>query len=75
LLYEALVIEAFETLFNRRDYAAAQQFWSPHYIQRSAACHRRTRPRHAALHYVGGAHGYIDYPPMQAGVIADGSAS
>jgi epsilon-lactone hydrolase len=33
---KALVIEAFDTLFNRRDYAAAQQFWSPHYIQRSA---------------------------------------
>ena len=33
---KALVIEAFDTLFNRRDYAAAQQFWSQHYIQRSA---------------------------------------
>ena len=33
---KALVIEAFDTLFNRRDYAAAQQFWSPTYIQHSA---------------------------------------
>jgi epsilon-lactone hydrolase len=33
---KALVIEAFDTLFNRRDYAAAQRLWSPHYIQRSA---------------------------------------
>jgi predicted SnoaL-like aldol condensation-catalyzing enzyme len=33
---KALVIEAFDTLFNRRDYAAAQRFWSPHYIQHSA---------------------------------------
>jgi predicted SnoaL-like aldol condensation-catalyzing enzyme len=33
---KALVIEAFSTLFNRRDYAAAQRFWSPDYIQHSA---------------------------------------
>ena len=32
----AFVLEAFDTLFNRRDYAAAQRFWSPHYIQHSA---------------------------------------
>ena len=33
---KALVLEAFDTLFNKRDYAAAQQFWSPDYIQHSA---------------------------------------
>lgn len=33
---KALVLEAFDTLFNRRDYAAAAQFWSPDYIQHSA---------------------------------------
>src|SRR6266404_4545119 len=33
---KALVLEAFETLFNKRDYAAAENFWSPHYIQHSA---------------------------------------
>ena len=33
---KALVLEAFETLFNKRDYAAAEKFWSPHYIQHSA---------------------------------------
>ena len=32
----ALVLEAFDTLFNQRDYAAAQRFWSPDYIQHSA---------------------------------------
>src|SRR6516164_9105494 len=32
----ALVLEAFDTLFNRRDYAAAERFWSPGYIQHSA---------------------------------------
>jgi len=30
------VIDAFDTLFNRRDYAAAERFWSPDYVQRSA---------------------------------------
>jgi len=31
-----LVLEAFNTLFNKRDYAAAEKFWSPRYIQHSA---------------------------------------
>src|SRR3982074_3370988 len=30
------VLEAFDTLFNKRDYAAAERYWSPHYIQHSA---------------------------------------
>jgi predicted SnoaL-like aldol condensation-catalyzing enzyme len=33
---KALVLQAFETLFNKRDYAAAERFWSPQYIQHSA---------------------------------------
>ena len=33
---KALVLEAFDALFNRRDYAAAQRFWSSDYIQHSA---------------------------------------
>jgi predicted SnoaL-like aldol condensation-catalyzing enzyme len=33
---KALVIRAFDTLFNKRDYAAAERFWSPNYIQHSA---------------------------------------
>jgi predicted SnoaL-like aldol condensation-catalyzing enzyme len=33
---KTLVLEAFDTLFNKRDYAAAEKFWSPHYIQHSA---------------------------------------
>jgi predicted SnoaL-like aldol condensation-catalyzing enzyme len=33
---KALVLEAFDTLFNRRDYTAAEPFWSPGYIQHSA---------------------------------------
>ena len=31
-----LVLEAFDTLFNKRDYLAAEKFWSPAYIQHSA---------------------------------------
>jgi predicted SnoaL-like aldol condensation-catalyzing enzyme len=30
------VLRAFDTLFNKRDYAAAERFWSPRYIQHSA---------------------------------------
>ena len=30
------VLNAFDILFNKRDYASAQRFWSPHYIQHSA---------------------------------------
>jgi predicted SnoaL-like aldol condensation-catalyzing enzyme len=33
---KALVLEAFDALFNWRDYAAAERFWSPSYIQHSA---------------------------------------
>jgi predicted SnoaL-like aldol condensation-catalyzing enzyme len=33
---KALVLEAFDTLFNRRDYATAERYWSPDYIQHSA---------------------------------------
>jgi len=35
-LNKALVLEAFDTLFNKRDYAAAERYWSPQYIQHSA---------------------------------------
>jgi hypothetical protein len=34
-LNKALVLEAFDTLFNKRDYAAAERYWSPQYIQHS----------------------------------------
>ena len=33
---KAILLEAFDALFNRRDYAAAQRFWSDQYIQHSA---------------------------------------
>ena len=31
-----LVLEAFDTLFNRRDYIVAERYWSSKYIQHSA---------------------------------------
>lgn len=33
---KALVLEAFDTLFNQRNYSAAERFWSERYIQHSA---------------------------------------
>src|SRR3989441_11537509 len=33
---KALVLEAFDALFNRRDFAAAEQYYSPTYVQHSA---------------------------------------
>ena len=33
---KALVLKAFDTLFNQRDYVAAECYWSPKYIQHSA---------------------------------------
>jgi predicted SnoaL-like aldol condensation-catalyzing enzyme len=33
---KAMVLEAFDALFNKRDYGAAERFWSESYIQHSA---------------------------------------
>src|ERR1700724_3076965 len=33
---KAIVLAAFDTLFNKRDYKGAEHFWSPDYIQHSA---------------------------------------
>ncbi len=33
---KALVLKAFDTLFNQRDYEAASKYWSDKYIQHSA---------------------------------------
>jgi predicted SnoaL-like aldol condensation-catalyzing enzyme len=33
---KTIVLKAFDTLFNKRDYVAAERFWSPEYIQHSA---------------------------------------
>jgi predicted SnoaL-like aldol condensation-catalyzing enzyme/predicted ester cyclase len=53
-----IVLEAFETLFNKRNYQAAEKFWSPDYIQHSAhippgrdGLFNLVRAAPAALHY------------------------
>jgi predicted SnoaL-like aldol condensation-catalyzing enzyme len=33
---KALVLEAFDALFNKRDYSSAERFWSDRYVQHSA---------------------------------------
>jgi len=33
---KALVLKAFDTLFNKRNYEFAEEFWSDHYVQHSA---------------------------------------
>jgi len=33
---KSFVLEAFDVLFNQRDYVAAERYWSPDYIQHSA---------------------------------------
>ena len=33
---KALVLKAFDVLFNKRNYAEAERYWSPRYIQHSA---------------------------------------
>jgi predicted SnoaL-like aldol condensation-catalyzing enzyme len=33
---KTLVLEAFDALFNQRDYANAERYWLPNYIQHSA---------------------------------------
>jgi predicted SnoaL-like aldol condensation-catalyzing enzyme len=33
---KAIVLQSFDLLFNKRDYAAAERFWSERYIQHSA---------------------------------------
>ena len=33
---KAVVLQAFDTLFNKRDYKAAERYWSSNYIQHSA---------------------------------------
>jgi predicted SnoaL-like aldol condensation-catalyzing enzyme len=33
---KAIVLKAFDTLFNKRNYTAAERFWSSNYIQHSA---------------------------------------
>ena len=67
---KALVLEAFDTLFNKRDYKAAQRYWSSSYIQHSAhiqpgrdGLFDLIRSTRATLKYEPGT---IDYASQQA---------
>ena len=42
---KAIVLEAFDTLFNKRDYAGAKRFWSDRYIQHTAPTSRQAARR------------------------------
>ena len=46
---KSIVLEAFETLFNKRDYRNALTFWSPKYFQHSAHRPERSSGRHRAF--------------------------
>ena len=56
---KALVLKAFDTLFNQRDYAAAERFWSPDYIQ-----HTHIEPgREGLFNLIRGAPSTLKYEP------------
>src|SRR5258708_32693366 len=64
---KALVLEAFETLFNKRDYKAAERYWSPNYLQHSA----HIEPGHEGLfNLVRNAPSALKYEPGL--IVADG---
>src|SRR5271167_3205882 len=49
---KALVLEAFDTLFNKRDYAGAERYWSDRYIEhRRAGLFNLVRTMPATLRY------------------------
>jgi predicted SnoaL-like aldol condensation-catalyzing enzyme len=64
---KALVLEAFDTLFNKRDYVAAERFWSSNYVQHSA----HSEPcREGLFNLVRGAPASLMYEPGV--IVADG---
>jgi len=64
---KSLVLEAIDTLFNKRDYAAAEKFWSANYIQHSA----RIGPgRDGLFNFVKGSPSTLKYEPGL--IVADG---
>ncbi len=64
---KALVLEAFDTLFNKRDYAAAERSWSSDYIQHSA----HIEPGRAGLfNLIKAAPASLKYEP--GAIVADG---
>ena len=64
---KALVLEAFDTLFNKRDYKAAERYWSPNYIQHSA----HIKPgRDGLLDLIRSSPGTLRYEP--GAIVAEG---
>jgi predicted SnoaL-like aldol condensation-catalyzing enzyme len=64
---KALVLAAFDCLFNKRDYKAAEEYWSPNYIQHSA----HIEPgREGLFHLVKGLPPTLKYEPGI--IVADG---
>lgn len=47
---KTLVLEAFDTLVKKRDYAAAERFWSDHLIHRSTHIARGRSRLFALIH-------------------------
>src|SRR5258706_16055206 len=64
---KALVVEAFDTLFNKRDYASAQRYCSPDYIQHSAHI---APGREGLFHLIQSLPPTLKYEP--ATIVADG---
>jgi len=64
---KALVLKAFDTLFNKRDYKAAEIYWSPKYIQHSA----HIEPgREGLMNLIKGLPPTLKYEP--GAIVADG---
>ena len=64
---KALVVEAFDTLFNKRDYVTAERFWSSNYVQHSA----HIEPgREGLFNLIKGAPASLKYEPGV--IVADG---
>jgi predicted SnoaL-like aldol condensation-catalyzing enzyme len=64
---KALVLEAFDTLFNKRDYSSAERYWSPDYIQHSAHIEPR---REGLFTLVKGLPSTLKYEP--GAIVAEG---
>src|SRR5882672_7925498 len=64
---KALVLEAFDTLFNKRDYAQAERYWSLDYIQHSAHI---APGREGLFNLVKGIPPTLKYEPAM--IVADG---
>jgi hypothetical protein len=64
---KALVLEAFDTLFNKRGYAAAVRFWSSNYVPHSG----HIEPgRQGVFKLIKGAPASLKFEP--GGIVADG---